>query len=122
MTPVFFMRLGAMLVGVAILLGAFAAHALKGRLSDYALSVLQTGVNYHMYHALALVMVAYFWKVRLITNPTFLVLVSLGILFFSGSLYLLAFTGIKKWGMVTPIGGLCFVFGWFSLLFSFDTD
>ena len=91
---------------LAVMTGAFAAHGLKARLSPDALSVFETGARYHMYHALAIglaALVAARWAAR-----AFL----LGILLFSGSLYLLALTGLPIWGAVTPVGGLCFIAGW----------
>lgn len=100
--------------GVA--LGAFAAHGLKNRLSSEYLAVFQTGTHYQLIHALAL------FGVALLTlhTPGRLVqaaggLFALGILLFSGSLYLLSLTGISKLGMITPFGGLAFLAGWACL-------
>lgn len=91
---------------LAVMAGAFAAHGLKARLSADALSVFETGARYHMYHALAIGLAALMaarWA-----SWAFL----LGIVLFSGSLYLLALTGSSIWGAVTPVGGLCFIAGW----------
>ena len=103
-----------MLAGVA--LGAFGAHALKGRLSPEAMQVYQTAVFYHFVHGLALFVVASSvaqdpgGRVRLAGF-----LFTFGILIFSGSLYTLALTGIRALGALTPIGGLLFLAGWLLL-------
>jgi uncharacterized membrane protein YgdD (TMEM256/DUF423 family) len=109
-----FLSLGALAGLLAVALGAFGAHALRGRLDDYARGVFETAVQYHFYHALALVLVG----VLLLSQPATALLKSSGWLFligiavFSGSLYLLAITGIKWLGAVTPLGGLAFIAGW----------
>ena len=97
--------------GVA--LGAFAAHGLRGKLSENMLSVFQTGVSYQLWHTMALIGVA----VLLLRSPdsTLLkatgVLFALGIVLFSGSLYLLTLSGIGKLGMITPLGGVLWCVG-----------
>jgi uncharacterized membrane protein YgdD (TMEM256/DUF423 family) len=109
-----FLSLGALAGLLAVALGAFGAHALRGRLDDYARGVFETAVQYHFYHALALVLVG----VLLLSQPATALLKSSGWLFligiavFSGSLYILAITGIKWLGAVTPLGGLAFIAGW----------
>jgi uncharacterized membrane protein YgdD (TMEM256/DUF423 family) len=100
--------------GVA--LGAFAAHGLKSRLSSEYLAVFQTGTHYQLIHALALFGVA----LLALHTPGRLLhaaggLFALGILLFSGSLYLLSLTGISKLGIITPFGGLAFLAGWACL-------
>ncbi|MFQ6574771.1 DUF423 domain-containing protein [Pseudomonas sp. UM16] len=100
--------------GVA--LGAFAAHGLKGRLSSEYLAIFHTAVTYQLVHALALLGVA----VLATQLPGRLVawsggLFAVGIVLFSGSLYLLTLSGIGKLGMITPIGGLAFLGGWLCL-------
>ncbi|NQD78946.1 DUF423 domain-containing protein [Pseudomonas sp. CrR14] len=100
--------------GVA--LGAFAAHGLKSRLSADYLAVFQTGVQYQLIHALALLGVA----ILALVAPGRLVNVAggffaVGILLFSGSLYLLTLSGISKLGIVTPFGGLALLAGWACL-------
>ena len=92
--------------GLAVMAGAFAAHGLKAHLSSDALSVFETGARYHMYHALAMALAAQMAATR--AAWAFLA----GILLFSGSLYLLALTGMTVLGAVTPFGGLCFIAGW----------
>ncbi|HRL93120.1 MAG TPA: DUF423 domain-containing protein [Pseudomonas sp.] len=97
-------------------LGAFAAHGLKGQLSAEYLAVFQTGVHYQMLHALALLALAALWQRlggRLLTAAG--VCFCVGILLFSGSLYALTLSGISALGMITPVGGLTFLAGWFCL-------
>lgn len=97
-------------------LGAFAAHGLKGQLSAEYLTVFQTGVHYQMLHALALLALAALWQRlggRLLTAAG--VCFCVGILLFSGSLYALTLSGISALGMITPVGGLTFLAGWFCL-------
>ena len=100
--------------GVA--LGAFAAHGLKARLSPEYLAVFQTGTHYQLIHSLALLAVA----LLMLHTPHALLrasgaLFALGILLFSGSLYLLTLTGVRSLGMITPFGGLAFLGGWLCL-------
>jgi len=102
-------------VGVA--LGAFAAHALKARLEPDLLAVFETGVRYQMYHAFALFAAAWgwaHWQARSIAIAGALFVA--GIVFFSGSLYLLALTGERWLGAVTPLGGVMFLAGWVFLI------
>jgi uncharacterized membrane protein YgdD (TMEM256/DUF423 family) len=97
-------------------LGAFAAHGLKGQLSAEYLAVFQTGVHYQMLHALALLGLAALWQRlggRLLTAAG--VCFCVGILLFCGSLYALTLSGISALGMITPVGGLTFLAGWFCL-------
>lgn len=103
------------LTGVA--LGAFAAHGLKSRLGADYLAVFQTGVHYQLIHALALfgvALLALHAPSRLLTVAGGLF--SLGVLLFSGSLYLLTLTGMSKLGIITPIGGTAFLAGWICLM------
>jgi len=114
--PRTFLLLAAFFGFTAVTLGAFAAHGLKSRLPLDLLAVFQTGVQYQMFHALALLALAVLAK-QVISNTLLLagVLFVLGILLFSGSLYLLALTGTRALGMITPIGGLAFLGGWVCL-------
>ncbi|MBV1884837.1 MAG: DUF423 domain-containing protein, partial [Gammaproteobacteria bacterium] len=109
-----FMLLGSVGAGLAVLLGAFGAHGLKGRLDAHALEVFQTGVQYQFYHSLGLILVGLtlaqflessllLWSGRLFT---------VGIVLFSGSLYLVSLLGIRWLGIITPFGGLAFIAGW----------
>ncbi len=102
---------------LSVALGAFAAHGLKGKRSDSMLANFQTGAQYQMYHSLALVMTAILIKVlgtsALLTAAGWLFVV--GIVLFSGSLYALSLSGIRKLGAITPLGGLAFLAGWACL-------
>ena len=114
-----FLLLGAVAAFLAVALGAFGAHGLRGRLSPEMLAVFQTGVQYHMSHALSLILVSGImgrmsgWLIQT-AGWCFVA----GIVFFSGSLYLLAVTGVTILGAVTPIGGLLFLAGWACLAFA----
>lgn len=112
-----FLMLGSLNAFLAVALGAFGAHVLKARLSTDMLAVFQTGVQYQMYHALALILIAVLSK-QFPNNSSFnrsgwLFLV--GIVLFSGSLYALSLSGIKVLGAITPLGGIAFLVGWFLL-------
>ena len=112
-----FITLASLSGMLAVTLGAFGAHALKNRLDDYAMGVFQTAVQYQFYHSLALLAVG----VIALSHPQAALLRSsgwlfvLGIVVFSGSLYLLSFSGLRWLGAVTPIGGLAFIAGWACL-------
>jgi uncharacterized membrane protein YgdD (TMEM256/DUF423 family) len=102
--------------GLAVLCGAFAAHGLSGRLSPDALGIFETGARYHMYHALAMGLAALLpGEPGVRRARTAAALFLAGIVLFSGSLYLLALTGARVLGFVTPLGGLAFVAGWLFL-------
>ncbi len=110
-------RVGAVAMFLAVALGAFSAHGLRQRLAPVMLAVFEVGVRYHAYHALALFAVA--WVAD--RSPGSLAQASgwafvLGIVVFSGSLYLLSVTGVRWLGAITPIGGVAFLTGW-ALLF-----
>ncbi|MGB0558657.1 MAG: DUF423 domain-containing protein [Pseudohongiellaceae bacterium] len=102
---------------LAVMLGAFMSHSLERTITTELLTVFQTGVSYHMYHSLAALAVGIlshiFPKVRLLKFSAYSFL--LGIMFFSGSLYLLALTELPMIGLITPIGGAFFIFGWIML-------
>ncbi|MGO2012925.1 MAG: DUF423 domain-containing protein [Pseudoalteromonas sp.] len=110
-----FLMTGSIFCMLSVVLGAFAAHGLKSRISEYALGVFKTAAEYQMFHGLALIAVAILIKWGLTLNWAGGFFIA-GILLFSGSLYLLALTGIKWLGPITPIGGVCFVIGWAVLL------
>ena len=99
---------------LAVSIGAFAAHMLRDRLSPELLNTFQTGVQYHMYHALGLfgigLMMLNFPASNLLRISAYLMMA--GIVLFSGSLYLLSITGIRWLGAITPLGGLCFLTAW----------
>lgn len=119
MTWLNFLFLGSLFCGLGVGLGAFGAHALKNSLSAYALDVFETAVKYQMYHGLALLAVA-FVSSRMEVFPVKLagILFTLGIIVFSGSLYVLALTGVRWLGAITPIGGVCFLVAWISLAYA----
>ncbi len=117
--PKCFLILGAIMGFISVAAGAFGAHALKQRISGEMLTVFEVGARYQMYHALALILVAIIYT----QLPDRFVMLSgwffvSGILLFSGSLFLLALTGIRIFGAITPIGGLLLLFGWGSLILS----
>ena len=105
-----FAALAAFLLAAAVGLGAFGAHALKERLDAYALGVWEKAVFYHFVHALGMLIVASIAKVRSSDLVCWLLLA--GILLFSGSLYMLALTGTRALGAVTPLGGVAFIAAW----------
>jgi len=102
---------------ISVAAGAFGAHALKERLSPEMLVVFETGARYQMYHALAL-LAAGLLSERLAAGPVTLAGWSFlaGTVLFSGSLYVLALSGVRAWGAVTPFGGAAFLLGWGALL------
>jgi uncharacterized membrane protein YgdD (TMEM256/DUF423 family) len=110
------LAVGAIFMALDVLLGAFGAHALKTSLSPEMLAVYKTGVEYQFYHALGLLLIG---LIGFQIDSKWLrrsgLLLTLGILLFSGSLYILALTGIKVIGAITPIGGISFIFGWICL-------
>lgn len=109
---------GAVNGALAVIAGAFGAHALKAKLAPELLATWHAGAEYHMYHALALVLVGAIAAAQpqaAVTGPAVALLA--GIVIFSGSLYLLALTGVKVLGAVTPIGGLAFIVGWVWLAY-----
>lgn len=114
-----FLPIGALAMLAAVALGAFGAHALKTRLTPEMLAIYHTGVEYHVYHALGLLAVGL--AAQRLSDSTWLRisgwLMLAGIVLFSGSLYLLALTGVRALGLVTPFGGVAFTLAW--VLFAF---
>ena len=112
-----FITLASLSGMLAVVFGAFGAHALRGKLDDQALKVFETAVQYHFYHTFALLVVG----VIALNQPQTMLLKSsgwlffIGILVFSGSLYLLSLTGVRWLGAITPLGGLAFIAGWACL-------
>ncbi|MGH6872550.1 MAG: DUF423 domain-containing protein [Rhizomicrobium sp.] len=102
---------------IAVAAGAFGAHGLQGRLDAHAMGVFETGARYQMYHALAIGLAALAARnagaaaAANVASAFFLA----GIVLFSGSLYLLALTGTRTLGLVTPFGGLSLLVGWMAL-------
>jgi uncharacterized membrane protein YgdD (TMEM256/DUF423 family) len=112
-----FVLFGALNAAAAVALGAFGAHALKARLPADLLAVYHTGNQYHFYHALGLILVglaAARWPDSTLLRSSGWVMLA-GIVLFSGSLYLLSFTGQRWLGAVTPLGGLAFIAAWLLL-------
>ena len=112
MTPQAWIGTGAASAMISVGAGAFAAHALKSRLPENLLSAFQTGAQYQMFHALALILFGLYtaWNPETLSFPGWAFLA--GTLLFSGSLYVMATTGIRGIGMITPMGGLLFIVGW----------
>ena len=111
-----FLLAGSISGFISVLAGAFGAHALRSRISPEHLVTFETGARYQMYHALALLAVA--WLVgRAPSAPAHWAgrLFGIGTVLFSGSLYLIALTGVTRFGLVTPFGGAAFLAGWVSL-------
>lgn len=112
-------------MALAVVCGAFGAHALRKSLSPEHLAVWKTGVEYHFYHALGLFVLVILYKQEWISFSALrrsFGLIATGILLFSGSLYLLSTQDIHGWpvsflGPVTPVGGVCFILGWLWLVF-----
>ncbi len=106
--------IAALMGGLAVILGAFAAHGLN--FGPGAREIYETGARYHMYHALAMGLCAFAMRGEAtVKAKTAAILFLAGIVLFSGSLYLLALTGSRALGFVTPLGGLAFIAGWVLL-------
>ncbi|HZD80725.1 MAG TPA: DUF423 domain-containing protein [Actinomycetota bacterium] len=109
-----FLAFGAWFGFFAVAFGAFGSHALSARLAPERIGTFEIGVRYQLYHGLAMFVVVF---LRTIGPDTFAetlagILFIAGVILFSGSLYLLAITGVRRWGAVTPFGGLCLLGGW----------
>lgn len=111
----------AVMMALAVGLGAFGAHGLRDRLDAYSLGIYEKAVFYHFVHALGMLIVSVLARVGALTETAagrvdWLLFV--GILVFSGSLYLLAVTGVRTLGAITPVGGIAFIAAWLLLAFS----
>lgn len=106
---------GALQAFLAVLIGAFGAHGLEKILDEYGLKIWHTGATYHMYHAFALILLGLAERQFQTKMPVAHWAFGLGILLFSGSLYLLAVTGQRWMGAITPLGGTAFMVGWLAL-------
>ncbi|MEQ1558137.1 MAG: DUF423 domain-containing protein [Methyloglobulus sp.] len=115
-----FLLLGSFSAMIGVGVGAFGAHALKAILSPEALAIYQTGVTYQMWHSLGLFGIGLFHQqqpeAKLVPWAGWLMFV--GILLFSGSLYALALTDLRWLGMITPVGGVCFLLAWLFVCLS----
>ena len=112
--------IGAFFLAMAVMIGAFGAHALRDHLDDYSKGVYQTGVMYHFFHAIGLLIVSFLPRMGALSESRaawICLLLLAGILLFSGSLYALAVSGVRALGAVTPIGGVCFIAGWLLLAY-----
>ncbi len=110
-----FLSIGAIAGALSVVLGAFASHALKGRIPDPALMVYETGVRYQMYHAIALILVAVLLSQLRLPSPLMMISAIgfiIGIILFSGSLYFVSVLGITWMGVITPVGGVAFIVAW----------
>lgn len=108
---------GALFMALAVLLGAFGAHALKTNLSPEMMQVYKTGIEYQFYHALGLLLIGLIgFQIQSKYIKWSGTLISIGIIIFCGSLYTLALSGFEWIGAITPIGGLSFVAGWVCLI------
>ena len=113
------LAIGCALAGLAVLAGAFGAHGLSQKLTDKYLTVYKTAVEYHFYHALAIILFAIVMILKPEINKSPAYLFICGIVLFSGSLYALSLSSLgtgtlTKLGMITPFGGIAFVAGWFA--------
>lgn len=109
---------GAILLAVAVMLGAFGAHGLRGRIDEYSMSIYDRAVLYHFLHALGLLIVSLMPRMGVLTESRMKWIAGLllaGIALFSGSLYVLAISGIRMLGAVTPFGGVSFIAAWVLL-------
>ncbi|MCE5090680.1 DUF423 domain-containing protein [Staphylococcus devriesei] len=113
-----FIILGALCTMMSVGTGAFGAHGLENKLSDKYKSVWEKAVNYQMYHGLGLLIIGVIGGTTSINVNWAGWLIFLGVVFFSGSLYILALTQIRILGAVTPIGGILFIAGWLMLIIS----
>jgi uncharacterized membrane protein YgdD (TMEM256/DUF423 family) len=109
---------GAAGLGLAVMLGAFGAHGLRGKLDAYSMGVYERAVFYQFIHAIGLLIVPILVRTDALkprTGALVCALLAAGIVVFSGSLYVLAVTGIRSLGAITPIGGLSFIAAWLVL-------
>jgi uncharacterized membrane protein YgdD (TMEM256/DUF423 family) len=110
---------GAFALALAVMIGAFGAHGLRGRLDDYSMGIYERAVFYHFIHALGILIVSIFaphpYKTPQPYKTWICGLLAAGIVLFSGSLYALALTGNRMLGAITPIGGVSFIAAWVLL-------
>jgi uncharacterized membrane protein YgdD (TMEM256/DUF423 family) len=109
---------GAAMLALAVSIGAFGAHGLQGKLDAYSMNIYERAVLYHFIHALGVLLVAALVSSNAVSfslGKWAGILLLAGIVFFSGSLYVLALSGNRMWGAVTPIGGVSFIAGWVVL-------
>lgn len=111
-------KLGASFLAMSVILGAFGSHGLNDVLMKYGtIEIFKTAVLYQMIHGMALFVVAWLMSLKPSPKLTFsAILFSVGIIFFSGSLYVLSISDILWVGYLTPVGGICFILGWFLMV------
>lgn len=110
----------AFFLALAVVIGAFGAHGVRDIINADQMRIYETGVSYHFYHALGMLAVPLLVRAELITASAAkwaFILFVVGIVCFSGSLYILAITGQTLWGAVAPIGGTSFIVGWMSIVY-----
>ncbi len=116
-----FIIIGAFSAAVAVTLGAFGAHGLQSKVTKERMETYQTGVHYHMYHSLGLILLGILNNA--LTSNNYILwsgwLMIMGIILFSGSLYLLVISDKKWFGLITPFGGLAFIASWVMLALMF---
>jgi len=113
-----FIIIGAVNAFLAVALGAFGAHGLKDKLDAYYLDIWKTGVTYQMFHAIGMIIIGILVS-KAAASPQFTWagwLMLIGIIFFSGSLYVLSLTKVGVLGAITPIGGVCFLAAWVLII------
>jgi len=112
-----YLALGCINAMLVVIIGAFAAHGLKARLTVENMAIFQTGVQYHFYHAVGLILVGLIaWHIPASPYLRWSAwLMVIGIVLFSGSLYTLSITNIRWLGMITPFGGIAFILAWLVL-------
>ena len=111
--------IGACFACLAVVLGAFAAHGLKSKISTEDLAIFETGVRYQMYHSLGLILlglIGFQTAQDIVLFPAIMFII--GIIIFSGTLYLIPLTGSRWLGAITPIGGTAFILGWSFLIYN----
>ena len=111
--------IGSVLAALAVSIGAFGAHGLKSKVSSEDLVIFETGVRYQMYHSLGLILIGilgFHFPSNIIQLPAALFII--GIIIFSGTLYLIPLTGLRWLGAITPIGGTAFITGWIALVYN----
>ncbi|MEJ7611736.1 MAG: DUF423 domain-containing protein [Ferruginibacter sp.] len=124
-----FLRAGALFSTLAVMLGAFAAHSIKEKVTAEVLTIFETGVRYQMFHSIALLITGIlFWQFRSVALLWAGRLFIVGIILFSGSLYLLCYlktvgiTVLSGIGMITPFGGAAFIAGWIFLVIALSAN
>ena len=111
--------IGSVLAALAVSIGAFGAHGLKSKVSSEDLVIFETGFRYQMYHSLGLILIGilgFHYPSNIIQLPAILFLI--GIIIFSGTLYLIPLTGLRWFGAITPIGGTALIAGWIVLVYN----